>query len=440
MKKINILVFLAAIFLLFTESCIKSTLFGDEIIQNDEIGIAYIDTTTLKGKTVKCDSLLVYPNYSIYYLLGELNNPITGKAQSSLFCNFYSTYSAVEDPDSVTFDSIVLTMNIDTSTYFGKKGEEHHLEVYELEESFSTDSLYSDDILQYSSLKAGELDFIPGELDSLTIIEPGDDTITYTNIIRIKLDDDLGKRLLQDTAALKNDTLFNDLFKGFYIKSTPVSNSMFYMMKRNDDYYSRMEIYYSKGTKHAKITFLMHNAFSHFDHDYSNAEISQYFDDETKADSFLFIQGMAGSDIKVSIPDFEFLKDKVLNKAELNFYTVKENENFIIDYPQRLLTYYTGEDGEQIKIEDLTFGDNILQNQYFYFGYGTDYDEEGVKGKKYILNITLHLKEMIEKGQFSTELTIKPERRTGDPGSAKFYGFKSPKLRARLKLLYSNKN
>ncbi|HEB61599.1 MAG TPA: DUF4270 family protein, partial [Bacteroidetes bacterium] len=182
------IIFIALTIILMT-GCIKSSVIGDDILKNDEIGVEFVDTLPLFAKTVHNDSLRVYPTSARSFLLGQLENPYIGKAKADLFLDF-QTLGEVPDSNDFIFDSIVLTVIVDTSMFYGDDYEKHHLEVFELNENIrktEADTFYANQTFEYKPSKIGEIDFVPLAIDSIDVIEPGNDTIRYGEQLRIKL-------------------------------------------------------------------------------------------------------------------------------------------------------------------------------------------------------------------------------------------------------------
>ncbi len=442
MKIAQYFIVFIALTIIFMTGCIKSSVIGDDILKNDEIDVEFVDTLPLIAKTLHNDSLRVYPTSARSFLLGQLKNPYIGKAKADLFLDF-QTLGEVPDSNEFIFDSIVLTIIVDTSLFYGDDYDKHHLEVFELSENIrktENDTFYANQTFEYKPSKIGEIDFVPLGIDSVDIIEPGNDTMKYGEQLRIRLDDELGQRFLSDFDVLKDDTLFKDKFKGLYLKSTLDINSMIgvAILDTKGQKATKIEVYYTIDSTLHKKTFPIHHIVSHFEHNYEGSEMDYSFDNAEKGDSFLFIQGMTGSKLEIEIPDLTLLKDKNLNKAALVLYTV-DDASVINDYPSRLSTYSIDSLGNKKLVKDLDFS-IFNDDPNFYFGFGTETEENGIKTTKYNINLTLFIRELIKENIFNTKLVIIPDNRIQNPGFAKFYGVKNNTLRSKLNIIYSNTN
>jgi len=442
MKIFQYFIIVIALTGIMISGCIKSSVIGDDILKNDEIGVKFTDTLPLIAKTVINDSLRVYPTSTSSFLLGQLDNPYTGKAKADLFVDFRSLGNVPDSSDFV-FDSIVLTVIVDTSLFYGDDYEKHHLEVFELNENINktdADTFYANNTFEYKQSKIGEIDFVPLGIDSLDVIEPGNDTVRYGEQLRIKLDNELGQRFLSNFDVLKDDTLFKNMFKGIYLKTTVEKNSMIGMsiLDTKGRNASRVEVYYTIDSTLHKNIFPVHHIISHFEHNYQGAEVESFFDSTEKGDSFLYIQGMVGTKLEIKIPDLSLLKGKNLNKAALVFFTV-ENPDVIQDPPSRLSAYSEDSLGNLKIVKDWEF--SVLNNDpEFYYGYGNETEKDGIKTLKYNINLTLFIRDLLKQDIYNAKLIIVPENRIGNPGFAKFYGVKNSVLRSKLNIVYSNIN
>ena len=148
MKRFAHLLFLLIFIVMYQSACIESSVIGDDILKDDEIGVEYIDTSTISAMSIKNDSLKVFPILNIVnssFLLGQFESEIIGVAKSEIYCDF-QTANAVPEEDAV-FDSIVMTLTVDTSSFYGRRNASYNIEVFELDELISQteeDTFYSD--------------------------------------------------------------------------------------------------------------------------------------------------------------------------------------------------------------------------------------------------------------------------------------------------------
>jgi hypothetical protein len=443
MKKIFYLAFIFIIIGL--NACIKSSLIGDDILKGDEIGVDFSDAITITATTVKNDSLQVFPNSGSSFLLGKFQNSIIGTATASLAMDFSvnSDISDTIDLSKLTVDSLVLTLAIDSLYNYGDSLSSHFIEVYELDENIQikasdTAKFYSNYNFKIKPQLLGQKTIVPAHLDTLTVIEPTKDTTKYSQLVRIDLDKSLAQKFFADTSKLGSTELFKTMLKGIYIKSNTLTSSMIGISKYNSaDVYTKIEVYYNISGNPKKLTYPISYLVPIFEHDYSSAEIKNYFDNSALSDSLVFIQGLNGARFNLEISGLDTLSDKTINKAELVFYTVDYSHNKTI--PSRLIAFIENKDGTLSQIEDYT-NSIYSSNDLYANGYPYDFDENGITGKKYRLNITSHLKALMKSGIYKTKLSIFPVNRLGNPSYAKFYGPGNSTLRTRINIVFSDKN
>ncbi len=438
----RIIYVLLLIIVLFQSACIKSSVIGGDILKDDEIKVDFSDTSSLRARTIINDSFKVYPNLLKSYLIGQFQNDDFGEAKASIYCDF-QYLGSIPETNVTDIDSVVLTIVLDTSMIYGDENASHSISVYELEEGISIgrDSIYSNEDIKYNSQKLGQKDIFP-IIDSVTVIEPKNDTVVYKEQVRISLDKSLGARLLSDTNNLKSDTLLKGIFQGLYIESNTNTSSMMSLRRLSlgNQHATRIDVYYTINDTLRRSTFTYDHIVNHFNHDYSSAKIKDYFGDFEKGNDLLFVQGMDGTKIEVDIPYLEFLKGRNINKAELILYVVGENETEV-NPPKRLVTKYLNDDGNLELLEDYVFPKDIRNTDpNIYFGYKIKSKEKGKELSKYIVNITMHLKQLLKDEKYSTKLFLYPENRIHDPGFAKLAGVKNSSLKSKLKITYSNIN
>lgn len=438
MKKIsNFYIVFIAVAIFYFSGCIKSSVIGGDILKDDEINVEYIDTNSVIVYSEKNDSAKVFPIFLKTYLLGTIENDVFGKETASLFCDF-RTLGAIPG-GNFNIDSVVLTLIIDTLGY-GDKNSLHDIKIYKLEENIDVSkTYYSNSQIPNIQSEIGRKE-VTGIIDSISVIEPESDTVYYFEQVRIHLDKEEFLDLMNDTFALKSDTLFKDIFKGLYIESNVTGNNSILNVQYIDSgnkNKTRIEVYYTENSELKKLRFNIDNAVSHLEHDYQSSEVINYLGDKSKGDSLLFIQGMEGVKLNIDIPDLTNFKDKNINKAELVFYTLEKN--YFDPLPRKFITEFEDFDGEKKYIKDYEEAEGY-NNSEFYGGTPEKVEVDGKILYKYTINLTLQLRYLLKQGEYQSKLSIRPLTRILDPGFAKLYGTKNVEFRPRLSVVYSNVN
>ena len=435
------------IFLAGNSGCIKSSIIGNDILKDDEIFVDFSDIVNITATSLKNDSFEVFPNSRNSYILGKFENSTIGSVMASLAMDFdiRSDIPDTVDLQNLIIDSLVLSLNIDSTFHYGDSLASHTIQVFELDENVRINSsdtsirFYSNHPFIYNQNIVGQINVIPDQIDTITVIEPKNDTVRYSQMIRIKLDNSLAARIMEDTSILGNTEKFKNVFKGLFIKSDPGISSMLGVAKYNSSgtIASKLEIYYSILDTPSKLSFSISNVVPVFNHNYSGSEMENFFGSSALADSLIFIQGLTGSKLRIQITGLDTLANKNINKAELVLYTA--DYDIKNEIPFRLIAFIEDESGTLTQLEDYVYSES-LGVPYYYNGYAYDFEENGLTGKKYRIGLTTHIKKLMKNGNYSTRLIILPTDRIGNPGFSKFYGPRNSKLRTKLNIVFSDKN
>ncbi len=416
--------------------CIKSSVIGKDILKDDEIGVDFINEFDIVAKTIPFDSLIGANKKGRGVLLGSFSNNVIGEAQASCYFDFSKPASIPKSgANSVKFDSVVLTVFVDTSLVFSKEEAKQHIEVFELDENLpdTLDQNLSTDLqFEYNSTPIGVLDFNPLSIDSSVVIEPGKDTLTYFNQLRIRLDDNWGKELLKDTSVLIDQEKFRQKLKGIYLKSISDISSMITMSSTIP---IKIEIYYTEDNKLKKMYFTINNTLRNFYHDYTGSEAAKDFNNEEAGQERLFLQGMQGMKIDMKISGLDVLQKYNVNKAKLNVYC-KKDENLVESIPERIIVYYVNDEGKEILIDDMAWDASL-----FFFGGLSELKEiDGVEVYEYTMNITTFIKKMVGKKYDEVNLVLFSSKRLSNPGFGEFYGTKHEAFKPKLTVIYTEIN
>ncbi|GAB4427822.1 MAG: hypothetical protein OHK0039_46290 [Bacteroidia bacterium] len=200
---------MAAIF--FLPACEDLGNFDRDILPvSDHVDTRYTDTIEIEFETRLLDSVTNYR--ADLQLFGNYIDPqfgrITAETYTQVLPRSNLNFGSAQD---LIFDSLVLKLNIE-STY-GRLATTQTLRVYELQDTFpDADAISSRTRLAYDTSN----DFGNGYQINL-------EASSGVAIVRVRLDDALGRRLLfADPAILAERDKFQDFFKGLYIGTDPV--------------------------------------------------------------------------------------------------------------------------------------------------------------------------------------------------------------------------
>ncbi len=344
MKKSLLLVLF--VFLSFL-SCKKGeNTIGKEILPNEDLlGATFSDTSTIIAYSILDDSLRTDESYIGYIpqLVGSMTDPVFGRTDASLFMNFTNPNNTTNigfgvDPK---LDSVVLTLAYQKDKYYGDKSDELLFNVYQLTQSIYFDSAY----YSYSSASYNQNDDITysgngirTKIDPSSTVYEGD--VAFSPHIRIRLKNEIGQQFIDDTTKLASTTSLLNYFKGICIttKNTTISSTDYGFITYFDltSPLSKITIYYHNGTNAStkKIDLTIRNnsaRFNKYNHDYTLAN-PNFIQQLPPQNNFqlgkqnLFLQGMAGSKIKIELPYINKYSDSgkiAINKAELILKTDK---------------------------------------------------------------------------------------------------------------------
>jgi hypothetical protein len=422
-------------------ACNKSTIVGSEILTDDYVDVGFTDTFSIKTLNIEADSARIYPATNTLLLLGSIEDPVFGNSYTEVYTQLRKIYD-IPDMSNSVLDSVVLSVRIDPSGFYGDTMASQTLEVYELGESLiDYDSIYTTQQFQ-KGMFLGSKTFNPNANDT-TIFYFNGDTSKYTGIFRIPLDYSFGERLLADTARLQNDTLIQELTNGLVFKST-ASNSAVFGISNGvflDNYNNKVILYFTRGDTVSvqHILTLGGKRGLYIDHDRSNSVMGPYLNNEEGSDTLLFLSGMQNNNIELSIPNLDGLDDLLINYAEIEFYINSSLMHPSYDRIDQVYAYNVGEDGKNAYIYDLNIG--ISSNLLGYFD-GTveeTVNDEGTILYKYNINITNELKKRIEEEDTETKIRIVPKLSTDRAYRSVLYGPGSHKYPAKLKITYTQK-
>ena len=375
-----------------------------------------------------------------YNLLGLNYDPVFGKNLASFYTQLHLAIDNTTFGSQPVLDSIVLTLAY--HAIYGDTNAKQTVKVYELASNIYADSnYYSNRDLLTTGTVIGSKKFVPDKRDSIRLL--GSDTTKYPGHLRIRLDSVWGtnKFLNASSSSLLNNTNFIQYFKGIYVTSTSSTGEGSIMSFNLLSSLSKISIYYKHSDDGDTIQHTYNmvidencariNHFNHSKYKYATQYLQhQIYGDTLKGDSILFLQSMAGLQVRIDYPELKQIAQNgkiAINKAT---FIVDVDEN---DYPQGSYT----PPAQLVLIEELNGKIRFLQDEYdglTYFG-GT-YD---ANLKEYKFNIARHIQQIVDgvKDNLGLYLVVW----TGDrPNTANRVVLKGPKRKSgnmRLQITYT---
>lgn len=365
--------------------------------ESDKLNIKFVDTLTVNAVSQREDS--VRTDKVSLYLLGSINDPIFGFSECSFTTEINLLSSNVSFPADVKVDSVVLTLNI--KGYYGndKYNNKITINVWEVTEQLALDSIrFSNQTVSKGQL-LGSRTLVPNVNDSVTI-----DGVKLPPNIRIKLDNNLGKRFVEaaSNGLLANNTVFLEFFKGIHVNAQAFNQggTIYYVDLLNG--FSRLSMYYNSPSDTGIFNFSIGQKcarFNNFNQNYSNAVIDlkdQMSNPNLALNQKLYLQTRAGVKVHINFPTIKDLINPypiVINKAELVF-PIDETDNSakIYPIPPRLVLATYNEKGEYAFLPD-----------YSDPRFGGDYDKVN---KEYKFNITRYVQSLLSEGYVDRGLVL----------------------------------
>ena len=397
--------------LIIAQSCNKeiSSIGLDLKDKDDLLNAVFTDSITqINAYSVLEDTLNT--TGMVYNYLGYIKDQVFGTTTASIYAQLAPDGNGISFGNSPTLDSIVLTLRY-TGGFYGDTLNPFSIKVYELKEDILTDKIYyqNNSIEHYSeNLTCSDFNLYPKPNTKVKV-----DTLLNAHV-RVRLNDALGKRFLQNEKELASAEVFKKYFKGLYISAEPLNNDGSLVNFTLASALSGIHIYYKDNGKTMKFSLFFTDKdlapvrFSHYEHNYmdGNTNLVAQIDTtktieerEELGKKILYLQSMGGIKTKIAFPNIKSLKDRriVINKAELVITNVGENLN-LYPQPNRLGIQGVNSTGKLVTMPDAVTGDA----NYF----GGSYDE---KKKEYRFRITRYFQSLIQKDNYQPYVYLVPE-------------------------------
>jgi len=400
--------------LLFFTSC-KDPNIG--LTPEEQIGTHFTDTFTIKSSIILIDSIKT--SNTDYLLVGEYDDPKFGIVKTESYAQVQPAQFNTEFGTNRVLDSIVLYL--DTAYFYGDRNNVQTIEIYQLDDTVYSEctgnTCYNFNKVAYGTTLLGTKSFTPSALN--------------TNILNIKLSDQIGNELLSlDSALLDSTEFINNEFKG--VALVPKNSGLicgFTISALTNN--SAMILYYQNEIEDSiELKFQINTAgarFNHIESDRSGLPISfphihstfpldihihsqnvsipiesltntnEISTDQTNEECYL--QAGIGIKTKIEFPYLDIFKDIVgdvaINKAELVITPVSGSTS---QYAPPVSLFLFEADGINIK---KTQG-QIIDNNIFNFVLYNSNDQT------YNFLISTYLQTMLYKAELNNGLIISP--------------------------------
>lgn len=353
------------------------------------------DTVSLSAWTVYDDSLSA-AGYASAVFGNFLNfDPSFGKVRAVVYSQISAPKEGVRITDEVVFDSVVMTLVIDTvcPIMADSTSRDLHVIVNQLANALKGDSAY----LASDSLPESSVCFFDGMVTY------------YADSIRLRLNENVYPVLRQTCSQAD----FVEIAKGFSLKLDPRDNPNTMLSVNFTATSTRLMLYYHTATaSNLKFEFTINGGAAHsmyYQHDYSGTPLARFANnkkDSLSGTEKLYLEPLGGTRVRLNMNAFvsEFKTahpNAVVHYAELILPVADDADT---SAPVRILALKCLANGSETYVTDA----NVLTNAYTYGGFDGYYNREK---KQYRLRMTRHLQELLREGvDYGTELVIDARR------------------------------
>ncbi len=356
----------------------------------DQLYAESVDTFSIQAYTVAEDSLA--SSFTSLNLCGSHFDPVFGRVTAGFAAQVRLSSVNPSFGDNPVPDSLVLVLAY--NSYYGDTGNMQMFKVFELDEILSTDTTYySNHRVQHLQTDYAHYAFFPRPTDSVPF-----DTLKLAPQLRInlsKVSPALAYKILYTPSDYLADNLkFVEYFKGLYVTAAPVScgGSILYFNLLSSN--TRLKLYYHNDEKDSLVYNLVineacqrFNHFNHYNYDYASQDFRRQvvYGDTSQGMHKLFLQGMAGTKVKLRIPGMKAWaagRKIAINDARL---IIPGNEADPLLTPvSKMLLVKINADGSMSNLPDYAVGDS-----YFGGGYNSASND-------YIFRLTQHVQDMLK--------------------------------------------
>lgn len=389
----------ALLVLMLFAQCTRSTDVGSSLIDQDKSVLVLEDTFTVLMRSFPVDSFESYRPGSSFqssgYPLGFIQDPFFGETQTTFYMELAPSYGFSPPRfDGAQFDSLVLSVGVDTNYIIGDISPMVDLDVFRLTEVMPRDTLYSSRFFAVENNPVGTLSGPIWPVQSQTYVFYGNttnDTLTSRHL-RIRLEESLAMDIMaMDSTTLVDDTLFINQVPGFALQFRNPVNAFIKTFYNNPN--TNLTLYFRDADgmpKQARWTPFDPPStlyVSHLAHrfDRNTAQYPTKLTMNEASDGFHFLQGLSGNDMEIFFPTLPRPEKILVNHAflELSLFPL-DNEDPELYGPIPQIELYTfNTQGQKVLIDDVIFalgssGNDATSLQNLFGGFSRKNAQTGV--------------------------------------------------------------
>jgi len=428
-------IFIAVICISGFTSCADDTEVGSGLLSSEDLEVQEISDFDITIKHIPPSPLnQIRGSFTPRHSVGTLDSREFGQMSASFYTRPVLSLAPVFN--NGTFDSVALTLRLDTSRTYGSNGAQHNLEVFLLEESIDNiDTIATDQTFATSAEPIGTLSRLtPSQLDSTVILDFRNDTTYVNNLAVIPLDSAFGQAIFDDTVNNGDVNGFLEIVKGFYVTSES-NNSLLQIDLA--DLNSSLLFYYKDSLGDARQFPYRFGGSAplNFDYEIEGSEMESAITDSLNQSVF-YVQGHAGTVLEIDISDILSEQERFINFVTLEFFVSQETniDTSLFSLPQALDILIEDEEGNLVPIIDLAIAQAAGQATSIFDGFKEVVDNNVVK---YKMNLTNHIKTVFKEVEDQTTLYLTISNRVDTPNNVILYGPDHPVFPAKLRLTYT---
>lgn len=438
----------ASLLLLLVSCEPENAKLGIDLFPPSDTILVYTDTLyNIEAKLVKSHPLFssvntASPASDRLFLLGTLEDTITGlsKADIATQVSFTTLGNFGADPSDV--DS--LTLYLYCRDVYGDTSQDMRIKIYELTEGLSYDQAY------FSNYDISGM-YDPEPLID-EVINPKENTFYEFDIDSEAFREKIWQAI-RDSAFVSVDSV-KKVIHGFYITSETESNSHLMARMGLANPASRLTFMYVhdsvsidtvEASDYSSYSMNFNEFYTQkvnmFQHDFSGTALDGKLDNPDAVTPVLYVQGMAGVNVKLSIPELDSYLDSTgisVNSARLVFEVLPDSLSGIHadDYPSNLMLSSITSDTSRMVIYDYltntgtnNFGRLVRSNSVSAF-------QDPLY--QYKFNLGLHLQSILNGEIENRDLVLYVDEPVTSPSFIKLWSNESEhKGSLRLELVYT---
>lgn len=335
--------------LLFLTACENDEpTIGNEVInQEGLINTTFTDSLTLTAEVEhRAPLALGQAQVSGVFLFGKTNEPNFGESIANIYTQISPGINNLQFDSLPSLDSVVLTVSFpNTDFVYGDNSTDQEINVFEINIPNPIDRLseYTSDISYALNQQIGQTHF--------RFPEEGDSLVTRLNI---RLDNDFGTRIIEQSQKANDSTFYNipnflDYLNGIALIPGENNSSIGYFdmksaLTRMTIYYKALypqnlsaddlEYVYGSRTRVFELrnfviggTSTIATSVNEFQHDYAGSVVGDLLNSGGESIEDGYLQGMAGTQMRVKIPHLHNLGNIVIHSAVLEVTAIEEEED-----------------------------------------------------------------------------------------------------------------